>query len=222
MKRVLIPVLVAVAFGGAAAAHGRLTGRWLPLPPVGTFVEKLPAVPLAAGDWAGEDVPLPDGDSLGRAGIAGYLHRRYQNRVTGDVVTVLIVCGRPGPISVHTPDVCYRDAGYVAVGDAEAADLDGGRTKFWRLQFRPPAGRVDARNLDIYWAWLAGSAAAKAGFEAPTVPRFHFRNEPAIFKLYAIREVAPVRTGAAPAGDVVARFLAAFLPPAQEALRPAG
>ena len=26
--------------------------------------------------------------------------------------SVLLVCGRPGPVSVHTPDVCYAGVGY--------------------------------------------------------------------------------------------------------------
>ena len=41
------------------------------------------------------------------AELEGWLARRYLHRRTGVVVHVLLLCGRPGPLSVHTPEVCY-------------------------------------------------------------------------------------------------------------------
>ena len=44
--------------------------------------------------------------------IDGYLSRTYTNQGTGATVSLLIVGGKPGPISVHTPDICFSGAGY--------------------------------------------------------------------------------------------------------------
>ncbi len=209
-----VPVVVGVGVVAAAVAHGSLTGRWRPLLPLDGFTARLADVPKQVPGWAGEDVPLADAEDLPRAGIAGHLHRRYTRGGTSDAVTVLIVCGRPGPISVHTPDVCYRSAGYTAVGDIDApAVLVGARpVPCQRLRFRPPAGRVGAGDLEIRWAW-SGSA----GVSAPANPRIAFAGEPALYKLYVIRE-----TGAGkPAADPSEQFLSTFIPALEDALRPA-
>ena len=36
--------------------------------------------------------------------------------------TALILCGRPGPVSIHTPDVCYRGLGYEPTGSPSRWD----------------------------------------------------------------------------------------------------
>lgn len=227
MKRFLIPAVVGLVVAAAAVAHGSLTGRWRPLPPLDGYTARLAAVPLAVGDWTGKDVPLPDADSLASAGIAGHLHRQYTHKSSGEVLSVLIVCGRHGPISVHTPDVCYASAGYQAVGsqNTETVELPGRRVTCSQLRFKPPAGRIDARDLDIRWTWCSDPA----GVEAPTNPRVAFSSKPALFKLYVIRELPPARPPTAPAAtppaavaDPVEQFLEVFVPPMEEALRAAG
>lgn len=217
------PALFLTVTLGAAYLQGRATGRWVPLSPLGPYTEALVAVPDEAGSWVGTDAPLDDPDSLARAGIAGHLSRRYRDRATGEEVTVLVVAGRPGPISVHTPDVCYRGAGYTAVGDAArtAAAAGGRQVPLWGLRFRPPAARAGAADLEIRWGWLAG-----AGLEAPANARLAYAGLPALYKLYVIRERRPRPTAAAAAAatppaavaDPTEAFLAAFLPALETAL----
>ena len=224
MTRFLIPAVVGLVVAAAAVSHGSRTGRWQTLPPIGEYTARLAAVPMTAGDWTGRDIPLADAESLPAAGIAGHLHRQYVHKTTGEAVTVLMVCGRPGPISVHTPDVCYASAGYRAIGstDAAAVDLPGKRVTCSRLRFKPPAGRVEARDLDIRWAWCAGD-----GVETPNSPRISFSGKPALYKLYVIREVQPSRPGAAPTtpaagADPAEQFLKVFIPPMEAAIQANG
>src|SRR5262249_9827140 len=111
------PILASlVLVGTLGAVHGGFTDRWGPSGPLERGPAALRRVPVAFGDWSGEDVPYEPED-MARAGIKGCVYRRYTHARTREVVSVLLVCGRGGPISVHTPDVCYAGAGYRQVGD---------------------------------------------------------------------------------------------------------
>lgn len=217
-RQYAIPGLFLALTLAVAAVQGRATGRWTPLPPLGPYVDALEGVPAQVGEWEGADAPLDDPDSLKRGGIDGYVSRRYRHRRTGDEVTVLIVCGRPGPISVHTPDVCYRGAGFTAVGEPALSDcrLPDRTLAMWRLRFHPPAMRAGAADLEIRWGWFAAGP-----LEAPSNPRVAFAGAPALYKLYVIQERRPPAPRGSPprptgpAGEdpePIAGFLAAFLP----------
>src|SRR5690242_1787433 len=108
MKR-LVPAAVAVALVVlSGVVHGFWTGRWS-APPAGDVAGRLDAVALDLGDWQGQKLE-PDARQVD--GMAGVLYRRYVNRATGSAVNVYLVCGRSGPVAVHTPDVCYGASGY--------------------------------------------------------------------------------------------------------------
>src|SRR5207248_510559 len=82
--------------------------------------------------WDGAAVAL-DPRQTEAAQVAGALSRRYTHRYTHAAATVLILCGRPGPVSVHTPDVCYSGAGFTP-GPAKKHKLpDGGEV--WVADF---------------------------------------------------------------------------------------
>jgi hypothetical protein len=166
---------------GSGLAHGRLTDRWGTSGALARAIARLDRIPRSVGDWEGRDVAM-DRRQIERAQIRGYLARKYRNVRDGREVTVLLVCGRPGPISVHTPDVCYAGAGYepgsppvpgaVATGDHRAG--------FLKARFR----KVDAlvpEILDIFWAWNA-----RGVWEAPANPRIGFAPYQALFKVYVI------------------------------------
>ena len=224
-----VPVLFLAATLAAAVVQGRASGRWTPLPPLDPYIAALAAVPAQIGEWQGTDTVLDDPDSLKRGGIDGYLSRRYRDRRTGDEMVVLVVCGRPGPISVHTPDVCYRGAGFTAVGEAARADypLADRKLTLWNLRFHPPASRAGDADLEIRWGWLAGQ-----GVEAPVNPRIAYAGSPALYKLYVIQErrpqaaarpaTPPPATPGPPAevADPAAAFLSAFVPALEARLRP--
>src|SRR5262245_12181781 len=119
MTRMLFPALT---FGAltlvAGFVHGLHTNRWHASADLDDAVGRLDVVPAEIGDWKGEP-EFFDEESLRHAGIMGHRGFKYRNVVNGEVVRMLIVCGRSGPISVHTPDVCYGGAGYQAVGDRQ-------------------------------------------------------------------------------------------------------
>lgn len=200
-------VLVVLSMG---VAHGLLTDRWGASASLQTAVAALDRVPTAVGDWTGEAVEY-NADDLARAGIRGWAGRTYRHAGTGQSVSVLIVCGRGGPICVHTPDVCYAGAGYRPTRPPErATPVDG--TGFWYGRFGKPDAVVPQR-LDIYWAWSRDGVA----WSAPDNPRSAFAWSPALYKLYVVRTVPPTGESSDPELEA---FLARFLPVVKSALAP--
>ena len=166
----------------AGLVHGRLTDRWGTSTELVDAAARLGRVPRSIGDWRGQDVPM-DRRQIDRAGIQGYVSRGYRNARDGREVSVLLVCGRPGPIAVHTPDVCYRGAGYEPEAEpvAEVLGTAGGRpARFLKARFSK-ATAAGPRALDIAWAWNA-----RGSWEAPSNPRVSFAAQPYLYKIYLI------------------------------------
>src|SRR5438105_7726947 len=100
MSRVcpLLTVFAVVASSGAL--HGVRTNRWAPSGALERATARLADLPMTVGDWDGQADEL-DARQAALAEVSGSVLRRYVNRRTGAVVSVLLVCGRPGPVSLH-------------------------------------------------------------------------------------------------------------------------
>jgi hypothetical protein len=189
MKSIVIRVSVFVLlFTALTLVHAQVTGRWKPLPELDQYVDQLNKLDVSIPDWISTEAPLEDADSLGTAGIRGFSSKTYRYRPTGASFTTLIVCGRPGPISVHTPDVCYRSSGFTPTTEPSLVTIGepGTRTlTLWNLQVAPPASRAGAADLVIYWTWIG-----QKGINSPSNARLAFSGMPALYKLYFVREAA--------------------------------
>lgn len=177
MTRIFPTLTAAVAIIACGTVHGLWTNRWQLSDEPARSAAKLQQVSMSLGDWEGE----PGGTKLARD-MAGALFHRYRHRQTGQVVTVFVVCDRPGPVSIHTPDVCYEAAGYEVTKPTRfTAPQDGGA--FWTARFHKK--RADAGgDLRIFWSWNAGQ-----GWQAADDARLSFARFPALYKLYLIYEV---------------------------------
>jgi hypothetical protein len=211
-----VPLLAAGAVViSAGLLHGLWTNRWQTNRELDEAVARLRDVPRAVGDWHGEEQDLgPDG--IRGTGAAGFCCRRYENRRSRQTVTVLLLCGRPGPVSVHTPDVCYEGAGYKMVGVPTAVGVPVGgevpEAPFKTARFKGSVALPS--ELRVFWSWQAGGA-----WQAPEDPRLAFARQPALYKLYVIRRQAATAKGR-PEEDPAVAFLKVFLPALDEALRP--
>jgi hypothetical protein len=203
-------VILLVAFG---VVEGLWTDRWALSGAVEQATDRLGAVPAGVGDWESKDEEL-DARQIERSGMSGYLMRQYTHRRTGETIQVLLVCGKPGPTCVHTPDVCYRGAGYVQQGPAKRRDLGGpaplGPAQFWTADFVKQDAVVPER-LRIYWGW-----GTSAGWQAPDNPRVSFVGQGALYKLYVIRHV--LKTDDMPTADPASAFVRVLLPQLNQAL----
>lgn len=159
--------------------QGWVSNRWSAPRDLTAAVARLELLPREVGPWVGEDVAV-DRAELHRAGLVDGISRRYRDPRTGATVTVLLVCGRPGPVSVHTPDVCYQGAGYNLV-TPPTTPISGFRAA--RM------ARVDATGSDglqVYWSWNASGR-----WEAPSNPRLRFGASPYLYKIYLVRAADP-------------------------------
>jgi hypothetical protein len=205
MMRLLPPLTAAVAIVAAGVVHGFWTDRWTPPTETTDAAARMALVSREIGkdvdgsrEWSGEDV---HGDVT--PGIVGSLMRRYTSRVTGAKVVIALVCGRPGPVSIHTPASCYAASGYT-FGTAQRLAVREPSELFWTadtVRTRP----TDETRLRLFWAWHAG-----AGWVAPDDARTVFPRVPVLYKLYVQRELQnlaePVKD------DPCQEFLRVFLP----------
>ena len=209
-----IPILLAgIVLAVDGYVHGLWTDRWKASQELATATAKLEQVPMVIGDWHGESNPPLEARIVEQAGFSSYLNRVYRNQRTGASMRVLLACGRPGPLSVHTPDICYRGAGYEALKpqarQVENYGRDNAEAEFWKAQF----GKADASEptqLRVLWTW-----SARGVWKAPTNPRISFAGSGALYKLYVIQPMLPDE----PHADEVCRdFVGQLLPQLNKSL----
>jgi hypothetical protein len=184
MFRFVMPVAGIVAVLATGAVHGLWTDRWKLSDEPGASAARMEQIPLTLPDWEGHAIGSGERNL---AGAAGYIERRYVHNRTGKEVTAFLVCGRPGPVSIHTPDVCYGGGGYEMLSQTHYAPTLGAAgpaADFKTAQFRKKQA-ADQSYLRIFWAW-----SSTGDWSAPEDPRFAFAGHEALFKLYLIREVA--------------------------------
>jgi hypothetical protein len=214
MRRVLLPTLALALILGTGVVHGMRTGRWQANPAIAEAVERLGTLPDRIGDWQGEDVPLAGREP---PGVAAHACRRFTHTRTGDAVTVFLVCGRPGPVAIHTPDVCYGASGYT-VGTptkyAPPASDEQGPAEFWTVDMARTTS-ADRSRLRIFWAWHGGHD----GWQAADKPRVHFASEPVLFKIYLLRDLTGVGDPSLDR-DPAVEFMQALLPTTNPLLFP--
>jgi len=180
-RRYWLVLTACLILAAAAAAHGWRTDRWGATADLRSAAERLDTLPLRVGDWDGVVVELPAAQ-VAATNVAGLTARRYTHRYTRAEVTVLILCGRPGPVAVHTPDVCYGNAGY-KMGPVRTEPLTGDHTA-WVADFSKPGGQ--AEPLRIRWAWSDGGAWVASGS-----PRTSFARSRVLYKMYLVRSLSP-------------------------------
>ena len=210
MKYLLYPLAAGLILANAWL-HGAWTGRWNDDATIlAAQAERVEALPLTLGDWEGEALEV-DPRTVRKAGLVGHISRRYRNRLSGGEITMMLVCGRPGPISVHTPEICYRGAGYEMADAAVPFPVTGTAHAFWLGVFQKPKPSV-APPLKIYWAWNADGS-----WQAPGNPRLCYAHCPALFKLYVVNKLTPSDNPSAT--DAAQEFLQRVIPVLEPLLR---
>ena len=212
-NRFVLLLAVTVILVGHGYVHGIKTGRWGCDDSLADAVARLERVPTVIAGWRSEPRELTPREKE-IAGFAGYLLRRYESP-GGQELRVLLGCGAPGPVSLHTPDVCYSAVGYQMTGAVRQHQLpvEAGvpAASLNEAEFGKP-DRAGVPPVRVLWAWNAG-----AGWQVPDNPRLAFAGTPALYKLYVIQQ----RT----AGDrrqedqVLHQFLGQLLPELQQAMR---
>jgi hypothetical protein len=193
----------------SGVVHGLWTERWNPSTALEEAGARLMRVPLEIGDWQGEDVET-DAADYAMAGARFYWARTYTHRHGGGTVFAILMCGRAGKMAVHTPEICYRGAGYdlleTPVRTVIRDEFDAEAGVLWSARFAKQVGT--ASDLRLYWGWNAGD-----GWQASANPRWDFRGRPYLYKLYVSHELSATRVA-----DPTNEFLQQLLPVLQEML----
>jgi hypothetical protein len=220
----LVPLIVAIVLVvSTGVVSGIWKGRWSTSQAAQEAATRIQNVPMKVGDWEGETSPF-DAEDYAAAGIQGGFVRVYTHTQTGDRVSIMLVCGRPGPISVHTPEVCYPGVGFKVLSERipTKVELDGGdpAASFWTWRMGKLDGPIP-QLLNVTYAWSDDGQWKAPGYDA----RIAFASSPALFKLYAIREVpasveakdpnAPVTQD-----DPTVQFLRVMIPELKRSLFP--
>ncbi len=183
-----LPYIVAMALIlGSGVVAGVRANRWGNQSGLADASAKLDLVPLQIGDWKGEPGELSP-RIIEQAEVSGYLLRRYRNAKTKADVSIFLGCGRPGPVSVHSPEVCYVGGGYEIVGETRqfpvSAIFKDTPGALQATDFRNPPSQTGG-YLRIYWAMTATGE-----WEVPRNPRVAFATAPVLYKLYVYRSLA--------------------------------
>jgi hypothetical protein len=169
-------------------------------------------LPVMVGDWDSREDAV-DARVLKISQAAAIDRRWYINRTTGAAVSVSLVYGDPGPVAVHTPDVCYAGSGFEETASAAIREVEPNKPdRFLVRQFRKQGPAP--MTLTVYYGWNAGDH-----WQVHDNPRIAFAGKPALYKLYVNYDTT---AAVGPDADLPAlEFLRALLPVLKESV-PAG
>jgi hypothetical protein len=214
MKRALPVFAALLLLGLSGLGHGLWTDRWGPSTPLQEAAARCDALPMTLGDWEGKPTDL-DPRALARAEAVGSTSRQYTHRLTGQTVSLVLLCGRPGDIGAHTPAICYPGVGYGPVGGEEKYTIPAAEevpaAELATARFSKPGLPPD--TLRLFWAWSDGGA-----WSAPADARLTFARSAYLYKLYVIRRT--VRADEPVTKDPCTDFLRTLLPALQQTLSP--
>jgi hypothetical protein len=221
MKYALTTLAAVALLGGGRLLENRWQGEFESVP------VRLDQISHDLDGWHGIDLKLEGQQAswaqLGDGVNPGYLDREYVDPKTGRRIAVLLVWGRPDPVSVHTPDECYPGAGFAPVSEKKKEEVDAESPRpaaaFYTQDFSK--GGPDGTRLRIFWAWNADGH-----WQAPDHPhedlarhhQFYTYGGGVLFKLYVIREMTG--DGDAADADTCRDFLRVLLPEFRRQLFP--
>ena len=145
-------------------------------------VARLSSVPDRIGSWVSIPESIDDREKR-TAGIAGRVRRTYRNSENGYVVSMTILCGASGPMSVHPPTACFDSVGYeLSSGPLVVvfADHEGSQSTLNRASFRLPGSPL-SEVVRVFWGWSDNGM-----WTTPANPRSAFRSQPFLYKLYVV------------------------------------
>ncbi|MHB1034189.1 MAG: exosortase-associated EpsI family protein [Pirellulales bacterium] len=177
-------------------------------------------LPKDIGDWEGENLEPEKNDKdwerqIRVAKVVGNLSRRYRNTLTGKTVDLFMVCGKPGNVAMHTPDICYVAAGFRMEESPYKYPIQTGSAnpEFFTTRFVKES-QTSTERLRIFWSW-----SADGNWQAPTVPKWTFARAPALYKMYVISHMSksddPIYE------DPAIDFVKALVPELQQKVFPA-
>jgi hypothetical protein len=202
-------ILASVTLAGAVV-QGHMSRRWGRSQQLQVLADRLRDLPTDIGRWRMKAALKLPPAAEAELECAGYVCGQYENKKTGEIVTAALLLGPAGPISVHTPDVCYSSQEYSVIRSPERVHINEGRDiadELWGTSLQPTT--LTGNGLRVYYGW-SGSGT----WSAPGDARFAFAGQPYLYKIQVAGPLPPPTNEEAP--DRCKVFLKEFLP----AIRP--
>jgi hypothetical protein len=207
MKRYLPTVAIALLSTLtilSGVIQGRLSNRWGTPPDARKAATVLKELPSEFGGWRLEQTQDLSENVRNTLQCQDYVLGAYVHE-SGEQVQLAILLGPPGPISVHTPEICYSSREFDQVDERTSMPVGGAEheSHLWRTTFR--SRDLDGCMLHVYYAWSDGGR-----WNASESPRFEYAGRPYLYKLQLAG--ATSANTATPESDICAKFLDKFIP----------
>ena len=209
MKTVLGVLVIVVALTltvGGGMLQGSYARRWGTTEHEMQLASRLEQVPEQFAGWTKRESYEISDAAQRLLQPSGFFNRSYVGP-NGEQVGVAVMLGAHGPISVHTPEVCYSSRDYKQLATRETVaikDVSGDETQFWKLTFK--SNNVDQSGLRVYYAW-----STDLEWKAAKWPRYEYFGQPYLFKIQLASRVNP-DSADADDDDACRRFLKDFVP----------
>jgi hypothetical protein len=179
-------ILAIVALIAAGLVNGVWIDRWNLSSEPGASAAKLERIPMEIGEWKAPGNREIDDQTKAIGEIAGYMGRVYSSH-SGSDVACMIVCGRPGAIAAHTPDVCFVGQNQTMLKNQRTTvEIGAGENEaqFYTAIFKKSESGIPSYTR-AFWSWSADGA-----WTAPDNPRLNFLGKQVLYKLYVTYPVA--------------------------------
>ena len=164
-------------------------------------------IPHTLGTWTGHDEALDT--IIARAtGSTDRMNRVYQDTVTGQKVSVIVLFGPSTEMFVHAPEVCYPASGYDCVSGPIHRNLvvGDGQWPFRELVYHKGEGG-SADQQDVYYCWRYG------GRWTPNITTMKgFERLPGMFKVQVARPAKDQELDLLSIGNPCELFLTLLMP----------
>lgn len=170
---------------GSGVIHGVQSDRWGQSQKVIDAASRLDDLPVSFGDWVSTETEIPQ-EHLKVAEADGHFSRTFTHKETGQAVSVMILCGRPGPISVHPPTVCFVGAGWGLQSQPTSAPIKGTVSgSLWNGRFTRTVDGVPVA-IQTFWGW-----SGDGNWLACDNARFETASFSYLYKMYVTVPVSP-------------------------------
>jgi hypothetical protein len=168
-------------------------------------------LPGEIGPWRRTEEVDFEGHVLEILQCTSHLNRTYVNDLTGEVIHLALLAGPPGPMSVHTPEICYSSREFVVDQEPARAQLgdEAAGDNFWQMRFKSRDLTGDV--LEVWYAWTSDGT-----WEAPSYPRFKYGAAPLLYKIQVASYVPPTQREGEP--QACEEFLRLALPALKQTL----
>lgn len=176
MTQSFLVILVLAATIGAAIVHGQKSYRWGTNEKLIALTKVVNEFPAEVGEWRQINELELNYTTQSLLNCFASFVRIYENSQTGETYQVALLLGPTGPLSVHTPDVCYNSVEFQVYEPRTKISSTDETDQFWSIYFQ--SRDVDGEFLQSVYAWLD-----EDDWKAPDSSRTGFAGKPYLFKL---------------------------------------